>query len=290
MRRSAPPSTLRRTARRGARGSLAAVTRAITPAHDETARSSVDAAPPDALSFVASLVDLRSAVELSRVLESAGSPFEDRAPSATAMEAARRALATIEVVERTIEELDFRTLPRAKALTAASMLGTLRGSGVLDSPQSGIDRAVRALWGPFSTFVIHQATRAQADIDDAVSLARASLAASSPRAQRLLSLHEVLERMVSTRRATLLDRPVVKLAAAFGEAIVVAVSAIDGVPTEHDLAPWLATDGLVARHLDLAQSLLRAIVRHHARPARALISACIAPVIHSSSPHAHTET
>ena len=238
----------------------------------------------DALSFVSSLVDLRSAVDVARVLESVAAPFDDVAPSATARAAVERALAAIDAVERAIDDLSFRALPRFQSLTPASLLGTLSGTGVLEAPVGpAVDRAVRSLWSPFSTFVVQQATRAQADVDDAVALARASLAASSPRAQRILALHESLERMLGTRRATLLDRPIVQLSAAFGEALVAAIGALGDPPREHEVAAWLATDGLFPRHLDLAEALLRAMVQHHVRPARALLTACTTPVIHNVS-------
>jgi hypothetical protein len=270
--------------RHALRGSLSSVTAAIDAPIDAPIdrRSGSTSTPPDALSFVSSLVDLRSAVELARVLEAGAAPFEDHPPSATALAAVERALATIDSVERTIDEISFRALPRATSLTPASLLGTLRGTGVLEST-SAIDRAVRSLWGPFSTFVVHQATRAHADVDDAVALARASLAASSPRAQRLLALQEVLDRMLNLRRATLLDRPIVRLATSFGEDLATALTLVGDLPSEQAIAPWLATDGLFARHLDLAERLLRAMVQHHVRPARALLTACIAPVIHNSS-------
>src|SRR4051812_35139827 len=99
MRRSVPPTT--QHARRPSRGSLASVTSAIARSNG----AGVDrhaSAPIDALSFVSSLVDLRAAVDVSRVLESVAAPFDDRAPSATAHAAVDRALAAIEAVERAI--------------------------------------------------------------------------------------------------------------------------------------------------------------------------------------------
>ncbi len=242
------------------------------------------------MTFVADLVDLRSAVAVERVLDAGQAPFEDHPLAPTALHAMERALTVLDALDRQVDELSFRELPRAKALTAGSVLGTLRGTlrdgydgDALVASPSGIERAARTLWSPFNSFLVQQVTRAHGEIDDAIGLAGGALTASSPRAQRLFALHDALERMLGTRRATLFDVPTRALSAAFAEALTIAVEALPHPCTESDVAPWLVLDGLVPRHLDLAEALLRALVRHRTEPARALLLACNPPVIHNSS-------
>lgn len=230
------------------------------------------------MSFLAELLDLRSSVALERVLDAGQAPFEDHPLPPTARHAAERALTAIDGLEHAISAISFCALPRAKSLSAGSILGTLRGTlrdegDELVASASGIERAARTLWSPFNSFLVQQVTRAHGEIDDAVGLAGGALTASSPRAQRLFALHDALERTLGTRRATLFDVPTRALGAAFADALGVAVEALPHPCTEADVAPWLEDGGLFPKHFELAEALLRALVRHRAEPARAMLVA-----------------
>jgi hypothetical protein len=244
------------------------------------ARGPVPPAPPpsDAAAFFSSLLDLRSAVKVSSALIAAPAEL----PTGPIAEGMRvRAAAVIETLTEgtdqvlaAVSAVALRDAPRAMPLSAPSILGTLRATGMLEDPEgAALSRALRTLWFPYVGAVSDQAARAQRELDVLVSGASAALASIDPRLAALVALDAAIAEVTRAKVEKLLELPIENAGDQFADALVAAVQALPETVTARDLEPWLTPDAFIHRHLALAEEVLCARVAHACARPRALVEA-----------------
>ncbi len=226
-------------------------------------------------SFLASKIDLPSAVRLTRALTVLSS-----LPTAPPRYSREELIQHVEEIEselsaRWIDAFVHAWKPRYHLLTLERAKKLLEDSGALEAAKGmAMKNACRTLWAPFAEFLDTQQKRARFELRDLKLRIQSSLECLSPEAARLVHLDLALCDAMRDREEELLRRVHSHCEQKFGERLK---KTLRGVPKRApNLEAAFGENGWIRKHFSACCKLIRATIHLEQKRLDALIEQCLA--------------